>query len=67
MSQLPPEFDVSSKPYVVRHQAKRAWAVYRACRALRHMGGSTSFAIEPLVGHLVHYFMLSRAGLIAID
>eukprot|EP00972_Heterocapsa_arctica_P004029 598928-Heterocapsa_arctica.AAC.1 len=38
--------------FVLRHRAARCWTLYRALRALRHIGGGTGHMLEKVAGHL---------------
>ena len=58
--------DLTRGAFTVRHSAKRAWTLYRAFRALRHVGGCARKAAEVIVGHVVNFFMLRREGLVAL-
>ena len=48
------------------HKDKRAWRLYKALRALLHIGGCLCENMRSIVGHLNNYFTLCRPGMIVL-
>ncbi|CAK0883490.1 unnamed protein product, partial [Prorocentrum cordatum] len=48
-------------------QRERGWRLHRAVTALLDRGGCTPGAMEVLMGHIVHHFMLLRPALSALS
>lgn len=47
----------------VRHTKKRSWRLYLALKHVLGQGRITTEALRVIVGHIVHYFSIQRAGM----
>lgn len=54
---------VDLKALSVRNTTKRGWRLYQALGGLLAAQGATSWALEMIIGHVVHYFALARVSL----